>query len=77
MKNEENAGQKLSVSQPNGPDLYSLVALLGLLVQGLSAQTDAITRLAQSNEALVEAMGQEDPDMLDLPVRHLDGSPVL
>lgn len=49
---------------------------LSPLVSAIAAQTEAITRLAMSNEALVEAMAEEDPDMLDLPVRHLDGSPV-
>lgn len=76
MKNEENAGQTPSESQQSGQPL-SLLEQMGVLVQALQAQTQAISRLAQSNEALVEAMGQEEPDMLDLPVRHLDGSPVL
>lgn len=75
MKNEENAGQMPSESQPN-EQLQCLLETLGVLIQTMQLQTKAITRLAQSNEALVEAMAEEDPDMLDLPVRHLDGSPV-
>ena len=76
MKNEENAGQKPSESQQSGQQQY-FSALLEKLLLTMQAQTEAITRLAQSNEALVEAMGQEDPDMVEAPSRHLDGSPVL
>jgi len=51
---------------------------LGPLVAAIAAQTEAITRLAQSNEALVEAMGQDDADMVELPVStYMDGSRVL
>lgn len=50
---------------------------LSPLIAVIASQTEAITRLAMSNEALVEAMGQEDPDMLGLPVStYMDGSPV-
>lgn len=76
VKNEENAGQTPSESQPSERQ-QCLLETLGVLIQTMQVQTEAITRLAMSNEALVEALGQEDPDMLELPVRHLDGSPVL
>jgi hypothetical protein len=47
------------------------------LIAAITAQTEAITRLAMSNEALVAAMAEEDPDMLELPVRqYMDGSPI-
>lgn len=50
---------------------------LSPLVAAITAQTEAITRLAMSNEALVAAMAEEDPDMLELPVRqYMDGSPI-
>lgn len=75
MKNEENAGQTPSESQPLGPLLCS--PGLEPLIQALRQQTEAITRLAMSNEALVAAMAEEDPDMLELPVRqYMDGSPI-
>ena len=55
----------------------SLYQDLSPLVAAITAQTEAITRLAQSNEALVEAMAQEEPDMLELPVStYMDGSPM-
>lgn len=50
---------------------------LSPLVAAIAAQTEAITRLAMSNEALVAAMAEEDPDMVELPVRqYMDGSPI-
>lgn len=76
MKNEESAGQKPSES-PLNEQLPSLLALLGALTQSLQMQTEAINRLAASNEALVEAMVEGDPDVDELVQRHLDGSPVL
>lgn len=76
MKNEESAGPRPSESQPSEPP-KSLLDLLVVLIQAMQEQAEAISRLAASNEALVEAMAQDDPDVLDLPVRHLDGSPVL
>lgn len=76
MKNEESAGQEPSELQQSEQPKY-LLDLLGILIQAMQEQTESITRLAASNEALVEAMAQDDPDVLDLPVRHLDGSPVL
>lgn len=119
MKNEENAGQQPSESQPNEQRPSLLVVKspraleiqeiqilkdamepvaqalgakvvvadggadvqlhqdLGPLVAAIAAQTDAITRLAMSNEALVAAMAEEDSDMVELPVRqYMDGSPI-
>ena len=76
MKNEENGGQTPSESRPN-EQRPSLLEALGVLIQTMQVQTEAITRLAQSNEALVEAMGQEDPEILALPAyTYMDGSPV-
>lgn len=76
MKNEESAGQKPSSSQPSERPL-SLLELLGVLIQTMQAQTEAITRLAKSNEALVEAMAQAEEDIDDDgPKTYMDGTPI-
>lgn len=50
------------------------------LVQAMHLQTQAINRLAASNEALVRAMAEADDadqgDMQPLPARGLDGRPL-
>lgn len=71
----EALGAKVMVAD-SGADVQ-LYQDLGPLVQAITAQTEAITRLAISNEALVAAMAEEDPDMVELPVRqYMDGSPI-
>lgn len=76
MKNEESAGQMPSSSQQSGQP-PSLLELLGVLIQTMQAQTEAITRLAKSNEALVEAMAQADEDIDDdEPKTYMDGTPI-
>lgn len=51
---------------------------LSPLIAAITAQTEAITRLAMSNEALVAAMGEEDPDMMETPAgNYMDGSKIL
>jgi hypothetical protein len=50
---------------------------LSPLVSAITAQTEAITRLAMSNEALVAAMADED-DLLETPAgTYMDGSKIL
>jgi hypothetical protein len=50
-------------------------ASLDALIAALHQQTQAINRLASSNEALIRAMAEADPDEDDLPEAYLDGSP--
>lgn len=54
-----------------------MAKMLEPLVVAMAGQTEAITRLAMSNEALVEAMEQDDPDPDALPDTYMDGSKVL
>jgi hypothetical protein len=60
VKNVESDGQKPSAPQQNEQELYSLVASMALLTQAIAAQTEAINRLAISNEMLVNAMIEDD-----------------
>jgi len=74
----EPVGKKLSaevVICPDGMDARWQQDL-SPLVSAIAAQTQAITRLAQSNEALVQAMAQDDPDPDELPETYMDGSPI-
>jgi hypothetical protein len=49
-------------------------ASLDALIAALHQQTQAINRLADSNQALIRAMAEADPDEED-PDTYLDGSP--
>lgn len=73
MKNAENAGQQ-PCEQPQTEQPKYLPGLPEL-IQALHQQTEAITRLAMSNEALVAAMVEDEPDDLEESgTTYLDGS---
>lgn len=63
----------------NEPD-QSLNLNIAKLVQAMHLQTQAINRLAASNEALVRAMAEADGagqgDVTPLPARGLNGRPL-
>lgn len=75
--------QSVELGSSSGPRLQQSEApgyfetLLAPLVAALMGQTEAINRLAQSNEMLVQAMAEDAGVNEDGPVSHyLDGSPV-
>lgn len=62
----------------NEPE-QSLTLGIAMLIQAMHNQTQAISRLAASNEALVRAMAEADADQGDvtpLPARGLNGRPL-
>lgn len=76
-----NAESGLPSGQPlPGPGLadfqIQLLSTMLALVQEMRQQTAATNRLAQSNEALVQAMAESDDGQDDEPNTYLDGSRV-
>lgn len=73
MKNAESAGQQPCEQQQTEQPRY--FPGLPELIHALHQQTEAITRLAMSNEALVAAMADEEPEDLEAQgPTYLDGS---
>jgi hypothetical protein len=74
VKNDENDGRIPSNEQQSELP-QSLHDLMFCLIQTMQDQTEAITRLAESNEALIDAMTQDSGEE-GLSNTYMDGSPV-
>jgi len=71
-----SGGSRRQRSPRKGPQ-PSLVVLLKRLCEGMEAQAQAIDRLAASNEALVDALYQEEGDEAGPTSPHLGAAPHL
>jgi hypothetical protein len=74
--NAASGGSRRQRSPRKGPQ-PSLVVLLKRLCEGMEAQAQAIDRLAASNEALVDALYQEEGDEAGATSPHLGAAPHL
>lgn len=67
-----------AITVTDGIDATVIPAGIGELVKAIGAQTEAVTRLAVSNEALVQAMIESEGMDEDFPPRtYLNGKPTL
>lgn len=68
----KNAGSESSTGQHSPTP--ALVDCLTRLAEAMRAQTAAITMLAESNQALIQAMGQsEEADSDQMPTHYMNG----
>lgn len=73
----EEMGLKCLISS-DGMDATVIPAGIGELVKVIGVQTEAVTRLAMSNEALIQAMIESEGMDEDLPPRtYLNGKSTL